>query len=257
MLKEWNITIPELTGDEERKAYVYVPDSAFADASRRYPVLYMFDGHNLFADAKASSGKSLGLLDYLTKNNVQLIIAALDCNRHQETDPCGGRLSEYSPFDFYEAHVGAIRGRGELTMQYLVNEFKPWIDEHYPTLPDREHTFVSGSSMGGLMTIWALLTHGDTFSRGAALSPYFLFTPNEIKEAIRTATFRPTVLYMDMGQEELRTAGERELYGQISAMLVEKEVLVTSRVVPGGLHSELSWEKQLPIMFSVLLYELD
>ena len=48
MLEEWNVTVPALTGDEERRAWVYVPDSAWADRERRYPVLYMFDGQNLF-----------------------------------------------------------------------------------------------------------------------------------------------------------------------------------------------------------------
>ena len=60
MYKEWLIKIPALTGKEKRKAYVYVPDAAAVDDSRRYPVLYMFDGQNLFRDADASYGKSWG-----------------------------------------------------------------------------------------------------------------------------------------------------------------------------------------------------
>ena len=98
MITERKITIPALTGEEERRSFVYVPDAAYADAGRRFPVLYMFDGQNLFADAEATYGKSWGLLDYLTGNSVPLIVAAAECNHHAETDPCGGRLSEYSPF---------------------------------------------------------------------------------------------------------------------------------------------------------------
>ena len=60
MYQQWEITIPELTGDEPRNAYVYVPDAAVVDDERRYPVLYMFDGQNLFRDADASFGKSWG-----------------------------------------------------------------------------------------------------------------------------------------------------------------------------------------------------
>ena len=97
MYQQWEITIPELTGDERRSAYVYVPDGAAVDDERRYPVLYMFDGQNLFRDADASFGKSWGLLEYLTCNNVPLIVAAIECNHHDEGDTCGGRLSEYSP----------------------------------------------------------------------------------------------------------------------------------------------------------------
>ena len=56
MYKEWKITIPALTGDEERKAYIYVPDIAFSDDSLRFPVLYMFDGHNVFFYEDATYG---------------------------------------------------------------------------------------------------------------------------------------------------------------------------------------------------------
>ena len=85
MIREWNITIPALTGEEQRKAYVYVPDSAYADAQRRYPVLYMFDGQNLFSDSEATYGKSWGLLDWLTEHNTPLIVAAAECSRHAAT----------------------------------------------------------------------------------------------------------------------------------------------------------------------------
>ena len=153
MYQQWEITIPELTGDEPRNAYVYVPDGAVVDDERRYPVLYMFDGQNLFRDADASFGKSWGLLEYVTSNNIPLIVAAIECSHHDEQEECGGRLSEYSPFDFDNSQWGKIRGRGEITMDYIVNEFKPYIDEHFPTLPEREFTFIGGSSMGGLMTV--------------------------------------------------------------------------------------------------------
>ena len=122
MLEEWNVTVPALTGDEERRAWVYVPDSAWADRERRYPVLYMFDGQNLFRDEDATYGKSWGLLDYLTEHNVPLIVAAVECNKHAEDEPCGGRLSEYSPFDISFGDWGDIKGRGELTMDFLIND---------------------------------------------------------------------------------------------------------------------------------------
>ena len=191
MYQQWQVNLPALTGDEPRNAYVYVPDGAKADPARRYPVLYMFDGQNLFCDADASYGKCWGMLEYLTANNVPLIVAAIECNHHAEEEPCGGRLSEYSPFDFEDGDWGDIKGRGRLTMEYFVNVFKPYIDDHYPTLPDREHTFISGSSMGGLMTLYALLCYNPVFSRGAALSPSLAFSPDAVKEMIRRLTGAP------------------------------------------------------------------
>ena len=58
MIEKWSLTIPQLTGDEPRNAYVYLPEGYFEDAGRHYPVLYMFDGHNVFFDADATYGKS-------------------------------------------------------------------------------------------------------------------------------------------------------------------------------------------------------
>ena len=254
MYQQWELTIPALTGDEKRSAYVYVPDAAFADDARRYPVLYMFDGQNLFRDADATFGKCWGLLDYLTVHNTPLIVAAIECNHHEETEPCGGRLSEYSPFDADFPGWGSIVGRGRLTMEYYVNEFKPLIDASFPTLPDRAHTFIGGSSMGGLMTLYALTAWNEVFSRGAALSPSLDFCPEKLRELIEGAQMKKTVLYMDGGSRELRRDRARQLFGDTAALLVRKGVLLTSRIVPNGEHSERSWEKQIPFFLPTLLY---
>ena len=64
MIDKWNITIPELTGEESRRAYIYLPDSWQRNPELRYPVLYMFDGHNVFFDEDATYGKSWGLGEY-------------------------------------------------------------------------------------------------------------------------------------------------------------------------------------------------
>lgn len=254
MIKEWKIRIPDLTGQEKRSAYVYVPDEAYADPERSYPVLYMFDGQNLFRDRDASYGKSWGLLTYLTAHNVPLIVAAIECNHHAEQESCGGRLSEYAPFDFSSSTWGDIRGRGALTMTYLVRVFKPFIDGKYPTLPDRDHTFIAGSSMGGLMTLYALAAWGDTFSRGAALSPSVEFSPEQVKAMIRSARWDDKVLYVDMGSEEMDHR-RRSVFGEIVSLLIRKGALVESRIVPGGVHSEASWGRQIPFFLDTLFYE--
>ena len=256
MYYQWNVTIPVLTGDEARNAYVYVPDGAIADDQRRYPVLYMFDGQNLFRDADATFGKSWGLLDYLTRHDVALIVAAVECNHHDEAEPCGGRLSEYSPFDFSSQRWGDIRGRGRETMDWLTGEFKPAVDARFPTLPDRAHTFIAGSSMGGLMTLYALMAYNGVFSRGAALSPSLGFCPQEIARMIAEAPIGKTVLYMDNGAKEMPRARSKQLFGSVAAQLIAKGVSLTCRVAPRGEHSERSWEKQIPFFLQTLLYEL-
>ena len=255
MVKRWNITIPELTGKERRKAYVYLPDSYFKEPQRPYPVLYMFDGHNLFSDEEATYGKSWGLRDYLDFTGTDLIIAAVECNHSPE----GGRLSEYSPFDFSDGTFGDIKGRGKITMDWMVRRFKPLIDRKYRTIPNREHTFIAGSSMGGLMSLYALMRYNRTFSRAAALSPSLWVNVDKIENLIRRANLGPdTVLYMDYGQQELEGhPGMVQYYRRISSALLKRNVLLTSRIVPGGTHSEASWERQLPFFISTLLYDTE
>ena len=157
MIEIHPVTLPELTGDEERSLYVYLPDRAAEEPERRFPVLYMFDGHNVFFDEDATYGKSWGLGDYLDEHETPLIVAAVECNHH----PDNGRMSEYSPYDFSHPRLGSFKGRGRETLEWFVHELKPWIDENYPTLPDREHTFIAGSSMGGLMSLYALTVYNE------------------------------------------------------------------------------------------------
>ena len=212
----------------------------------------MFDGHNVFFDSDATYGKSWGLGDYLDEFDVPLIVAAVECNHH----PDNGRLSEYSPYTFYEPDFGHVPGRGKVTMDWFVNTFKPSIDREYRTLSDRQHTFIAGSSMGGLMSLYALLEYNQIFSRAAALSPSLWVAPGKIESLIRSACLAPgTVLYMDYGSEELANHSHmiRSL-GKAAQLLLEKGIFLDFRIVPGGDHSEASWERQIPFFLNTLLY---
>lgn len=254
MIDVFDVTMPKLTGDRPRRAYVYVPDFAAGEPGTRLPVLYMFDGHNLFFDEDATYGKSWGLKEFLEDSEAPLIVAAAECNH----DPDNARLREYCPFCADMPHAGHIKGRGKATMDWYVEEFKPYVDANYPTLPDRRHTFAAGSSMGGLMTLYAVLRYNQVFSRGAALSPSIWFGRDKLETMIRNARVgRDTVLYMDYGQREMDHRGMEAWYGAVTAMLMEKKISVTSRIVPGGTHNEASWERQLPFFINTLLYELD
>ena len=252
MIDIFETDIPQLTGKEKRKIYVYVPDQ-----EGRFPVLYMFDGHNVFFDEDASFGKSWGIYDYLVYNDVPLIVVGVECNHHSERYRRGGRLSEYSPFDFNDPEWGKIKGRGKITMDFFTKELKPYIDDNYPSKPDRRNTFIAGSSMGGLMTLYALCEYNDIFSRGAALSPSISFSPDKVLHMISKAKFRRnTVLYMDYGENEIKYGNTREEFAEVTGALIRKKVLVDSRIVPGGNHNETTWEKQVPIFMEILFYRL-
>ena len=142
-------------------------------------------------------------------------------------------------------------------MDWFTKELKPYIDDNYPTKPERRYTFISGSSMGGLMTLYALCEYNDVFSRGAALSPSLSFSPDEVAQMIDKAKFRKnTVLYMDYGENEIRHGHAREDFANVTKQLLDKKVLLTSRIVPGGNHNEATWEKQVPLFMETLFYRL-
>ena len=254
MIDIFDVTLPALTGGEPRRAYVYLPEAAEEDPELRFPVLYMFDGHNVFFDEDATYGKSWGLGEYLDAHEVPLIVAAVECNHH----PKNGRLHEYAPYPFFAFGYGAIKAKGPLTMDWLIRDFKPEIDRRYPTLPDREHTFIAGSSMGGLMSIYAVCCFNETFSRAAALSPSLEFNPPSLDKLLRHAKPAPdTVIYMDMVEKELKKWGVGRLFRHFCRQLQAKRIKLTARLVPGGEHNEASWEKQIPFFLPTLLYGLE
>lgn len=253
MVLNWDVTFPAPKGDELRKAYLYLPDSYEYDRQKRYPVLYMFDGHNVFFDSDATYGKCWGLKEYMDFTETDLIIAAVECNHSADND----RLREYSPFDFKDPAFGSFEGMGDATMEWFINVFKKDIDERFRTLPDRRNTFIAGSSMGGLMSLYALLAYNDTFGRAAALSPSIWLTRKDIPSFVKQAEVDPdTVLYMDYGSEEMANhKGMEKLFRQTCGHLMDKNIFLTSRIVPMGTHCEACWEKQLPFVIHTLMYD--
>ena len=248
MVIKWNVTIPALSGNTPRRAYIYLPED-YAKSGKRYPVLYMFDGHNVFFDEDATYGKSWGMLDYLKRNPKDLIVAAVECN-HEGNQ----RLVEYTPMASVNCDLGRIRGRGKATFQWLIQEFKPYIDKKYRTLPDRKHTLIAGSSMGGLMALYGVTAYNSVFQRAACLSPSLWIDPSQVLEFVARAKIRPdTNIYMDYGEKELwgHEASQMAL-SQTAQLLGAKGANLTFRIVPGGEHCEASWEKQIPIFMVCL-----
>ena len=133
MIETFSMPFPRQTSKKQRKVYVYLPEGFEPDAA--FPVLYMFDGHNVFFDEDATYGKSWGMKEYLENDRTPLVVVAVDCNH----SPDHGRLKEYAPFYFQAPGIGQIRGRGHAYMEWLTQQLKPFIDEH--------STFISSRSV--------------------------------------------------------------------------------------------------------------
>lgn len=256
MIKKRSLTYPCHTGREKRRLYVYLPKGYDTQPSRRYPVLYMFDGQNVFFDDNATYGKSWGMGQYLNHTRTELIVAAFQCNTHADN----GRLSEYSPFFYYPGDKwgGPYMPRAEETMHWYINTLKPYIDRRFRTLPDRGHTFIGGSSMGGLMSLYAVLRHNDVFSRAASFSPSIDVNIDGLLQLIYASSLADdTVVYMDYGLKEFKDEPwSPENFTRAAAALIDNGISLTARLVPDGDHSEASWERQLPFAIPVIMYNI-
>lgn len=248
MFEKWDVTIPALTGDAPRNAYIYLPDYYDEAPDRRFPVMYMFDGQNVFFDSDATYGRSWGMYNFMTWTRKPLIIVAVECNQF------GERFNEYAPVTYENQEHGYIKGKGRLYMNWLINELKPYIDANYRTLPDRENTIVAGSSMGGLMALYAVSCYNRVFQRAACLSPSLWVDPSKIYNLIARANIRnDTTIYMDYGSDEINNhEGNADALISVSQLLFKKRVNLTMRIVPGGTHCEASWEQQIPVFMDCL-----
>ena len=249
MVKKWPVTIPKLSGDTPRNVYLYLPESYEWETQRRYPVMYMFDGHNVFFDEDATFGKSWGMNKYMEESKKEFIIVAVECNHDGNQ-----RIIEYSPLSYENSSLGKIRGKGNVYMNWMVKELKPFIDAHYRTLSDRCNTIIAGSSMGGLMALYGATVYNQVFQRAACLSPSLWVSSWKMLDIVARSRIRPdTCIYMDYGELEMfNHPGNAEALISAAQLLLTKRVNLTLRVVPGGTHSEASWEKQIPIFMDCL-----
>ena len=150
------------TLNRHRKIWVYLPPD-YAQSHKRYPVVYMHDAQNLFDEAaspyqKWEVGQTLNWLFEATGWGC-IVIGIEHGNEY--------RLAEYSPFP-NPNHGG---GEGDVYLQFLIETLKPAVDEQFRTLPQAEHSLMVGSSMGGLISIYAALQYGNVFGKVAAFSP--------------------------------------------------------------------------------------
>ena len=249
MIRVTRIQIPALPTKKPRRLYVYTPRD-YEDSEQRYPVLYMFDGHNVFYDSHATYGRCWGMKQYLEKTRLPLILVAVECN------PEGNRrLNEYSPWDLSIPKLGVLEGLGKQTMDWITQSLKPEIDATYRTLPDRAHTMIAGSSMGGLMALYAAAAYGEVFSRAAALSPSLWAGGKHLRDLIRSTAFaEPTRIWLDVGTAELPPSkhGELALLFRTAGLLTKSGADVASRIIPGAEHNEAAWEKRIPLFMDYL-----
>ena len=224
----------------------------------RYPVMYFFDGHNLFRDEDATYGKSWGLDAYLAGWDKPLIIVGLECGHNGDE-----RLSEYNPYFMSSGWLAGKPAAGEATMQWILRDVKPMIDREYPTIPFRECTGIGGSSMGGLMAAYAVMRHNRYFSKAACVSPALGFCSSLYWRDLNGAAVSPdTRVYFSWGtregrknehpDEEDRSSWTYRMLSITGEKFESRGAAVMRYCQVGGRHCEADWEKQLPLFMPFL-----
>lgn len=236
-----------------RPLHIYLPDEYY-QSQERYPVMYFFDGHNLFLDTDATYGKSWGLKEFLDSWGKKMIVVGIECGHDGQE-----RLSEYLPYPANKtSHFGKFLPMGEETMQWIVGEVKPLIDLEYRTIPFRECTGIAGSSMGGLMALYAATHYNRWFSKAGCISTAMGFCMRPLMADLKASSpLSPdTRMYLSWGSKEAwgiknpekedKTSKTFGWNKKVAEYVRKQDVDVKMHCQVGGGHCEADWEKLVP-----------
>ncbi|HEY7600310.1 MAG TPA: alpha/beta hydrolase-fold protein, partial [Candidatus Limnocylindrales bacterium] len=166
------------------------------------------------------------------------------------------RMVEYLPWPGRERWAGRrVGGKGDAYLDWLVGSVKPLVDASLPTAPERERTGVIGSSMGGLISLYALGRHGDTFGLAGVMSPSLRWSDYRVLRLIAEHGLPPARIHLDMGGREWR--------GMIDDARRLRDLLVARGFAEGrdlhyveeryAIHREDAWARRLPDALRFLL----
>jgi len=228
--------IPELI--RTRRVAALLPHDYY-ETDKHYPVLYLQDGQNLFDEHApyGSWGVDKQLASMTGRGRGDVIIVAID---HAAEE----RISEFTPS--FKTKLG--RGEGRQYIRFLAETLKPYIDGHFRTLPAPEHTGIGGSSLGGLISIYAGIIYPKVYDRLMIFSPSLWVIPQIPYNILRlTHKFRGKI-YLYGGEAESKSMVpdmlrfEEELKQQTKSQQVAFKVVID----PAGQHNEARWGEEFP-----------
>lgn len=236
-----------------RTLRVWLPPGYDQNPGERYPVIYFHDGQNLFDAATSAFGHEWQLDEALTALiDARLARPAILVGIDNSPD----RIAEYTadpmPLGGGKAHNYA---------RFVVHEVKPFIDRNYRTRPDRPHTATAGSSLGGLISLYLLRVHGDTFAAAAVVSPALWWADEaELKRwspPFHAIPHPPARIWLDIGtaegppdQSARHLDAARRLHTALSQL---PGVQITYEEAEGAAHHESAWADRAPRILQFLL----
>ena len=241
-----DFNIPQL--NRTRRIWAYTPPD-YDSSSKHYPVIYMHDGQNLFTDATSFAGEwkideSLNQLQ--GEGDYGAIVIGID-------NGGASRFDEYCPW--VNPTYGG--GEGEAYMDFIVQTLKPHIDSTFRTLPGREYTAIAGSSMGGLISMYAVAEYPEVFSKAGIFSPAF-WVADSIFQFIEQQEFTEQVrVYFVASHNE--SASMVPLMEEVYD-LMQSEGITTENLLlldeADGAHSEWFWAREFPDAYEWLFEDL-
>jgi predicted alpha/beta superfamily hydrolase len=230
-----------------REVQVWLPPGYEQDDGRRYPVLYLHDGQNVFDAAAAGA-------EWQVDETAQRLVLAGDVAPLIIVGVAVGdtRIQDYTPVPGRGPGSVVAGGGAAAYARYLTEELKPLIDQRFRTQPGRDSTAVGGSSLGGLVSMWLLLAHGDTFGAALVVSPSVWWADEDILKQVQArAPRRPAPrIWLDVGTEEGRgvVAGARRLQQALATAGWPSQYLEQD----GAGHDEAAWATRVPQMLRFL-----
>jgi predicted alpha/beta superfamily hydrolase len=234
------VTLPQVESVElgnRRDVVVWVPPG-YSGSERRYPVIYMHDGQNLF-DPRTSYAEPWRVDTAMSKAGQRSLEAIVVGIPNMGVD----RINEYSPF--VDAKAGG--GSGDRYLDWIFGTVKPLVDHAFRTRPDRAHTGMIGSSMGGLITMYAYLRDPGALGFIGVLSPSLWFAGRSIFSTLAESPHLPGRIYLDIGGREGKVALDDARHMR-DALIAKGYALGRElRWVedPKGRHNEGDWGRRL------------
>ena len=228
---EFTIEAPQL--GREKTVWVYLPYNY--EVQQQFSVIYMHDGQNVFDHAE-SFKREWHLEEKLNDLHSEAIIVGIEHGGDKH------RIDEMTPYP-NDTHGG---GHADNYLDFIVNTLKPYVDANFKTFTDRDNTTIFGSSVGGLISFYALLKFPDVFGNAGVFSPSFWFNKQEIFALMeQTKTFKTKVYFLcgnNEGNDDM-VKDVNEMNYQINTKRCECKMQNKKVIVKGGQHNEKLWRE--------------
>jgi predicted alpha/beta superfamily hydrolase len=209
----------------DRKIWIYTPKN-YTQKKKKYPVIYLHDAQNLF-DSKTSFAGEWNIDETLDSLKAQVIVVGIEHGNEK-------RIDELTPFK-HEKFGG---GDASNYLKFIVETVKPLIEKKYRVKTNPKHTTIGGSSLGGLVSLFALEKYPEHFKKGIIFSPALWINP-EMYPLLQKSKLNAQIYFL---------CGDKESPDMVTDMnkmikILPKKVKVYTEIIPNGQHNEKLWRE--------------